>query len=109
MTQARETARHDKSSDDGLHALQRVVAQDPNVIDAWFMLGNEYYRRHQYPAAITNYKRALALKPDYDLVVINMANAYRAIGKDEDAMVGYAASWSSTRRTPRSGTRRRRS
>ena len=89
MTQARETARHDKESDEGLHALERVVAEDPRVIDAWFMLGNEYYRRRQYARAIEQFKRALDLKPDYDLVVINMANAYRALGRDEEAMVGY--------------------
>ncbi|MCU1382955.1 MAG: hypothetical protein JWL71_1652 [Acidobacteria bacterium] len=89
MTQARETARHDKESDEGLHALERVVAQDPKVIDAWFMLGNEYYRRRQFARAIEQFKRALDLKPDYDLVVINMANAYRALGRDQEAMVGY--------------------
>jgi len=89
MTQAREAARHDKDSDEGLHALQRVVDQDPKVIDAWFMMGNEYYRRHDYTRAIDRYKRALELKPDYDLVVINMANAYRALGRDQEAMVGY--------------------
>jgi len=89
MTQARETARHDKESDEGLRALQRVVDEDPKVIDAWFMMGNEYYRRHEYTRAIDRYKRALELKPDYDLVVINMANAYRALGRDEEAMVGY--------------------
>jgi arylsulfatase A-like enzyme/Tfp pilus assembly protein PilF len=89
MTQARETARHDKESDAGLHALERVVAEDPKVIDAWFMLGNEYYRRRQYARAIDQFKRALELKPDYDLVVINMANAYRAMGRDREAMVGY--------------------
>jgi tetratricopeptide (TPR) repeat protein len=89
MTQARETARHDKESDEGLHALERVVAEDPNVIDAWFMLGNEYYRRRQFTRAIEQFKRALDLKPDYDLVVINMANAYRALGRDQEAMVGY--------------------
>ena len=89
MTQARETARHDRESDEGLHALQRVVDEDPKVIDAWFMLGNEYYRRHEYSRAIDQYRRALALKPDYDLVVINMANAYRAMGRDREAMVGY--------------------
>jgi choline-sulfatase len=89
MTQARETARHDKESDEGLRALQRVVDEDPKVIDAWFMMGNEYYRRHEYTRAIERYKRALELKPDYDLVVINMANAYRALGRDEEAMVGY--------------------
>ncbi len=89
MTQARETARHDKESDEGLHALERVIEQDPKVIDAWFMLGNEYYRRHAYGRAIDQYQRALELKPDYDLVVINMANAYRALGRDQEAMVGY--------------------
>src|SRR5439155_15732217 len=89
MTQAREIARQDKDSDEGLKALQHVVDQDPKVIDAWFMMGNEYYRRHDYAHAIDRYKRALELKPDYDLVVINMANAYRALGKDQEAMVGY--------------------
>jgi choline-sulfatase len=89
MTQARETSRHDKESDEGLRALQRVVDEDPKVIDAWFMMGNEYYRRHEYTRAIDRYKRALELKPDYDLVVINMANAYRALGRDQEAMVGY--------------------
>jgi choline-sulfatase len=89
MTQARETARHDTESDEGLHALERVIAQDPKVIDAWFMLGNEYYRRHQFARAIEQFKHALELKPDYDLVVINMANAYRALGRDQEAMVGY--------------------
>lgn len=89
MTRARETARRDTTSDEGLRALERVVREDPNVIDAWFMLGNEYYRRHAYRKAIDQYRRALALKPDYDLVVINMANAYRALGRDLEAMVGY--------------------
>jgi choline-sulfatase len=89
MTQARETSRHDHASDEGLHALERVIAQDPKVIDAWFMLGNEYYRRGEFTRAIDQYTHALALKPDYDLVVINMANAYRALGRDREAMIGY--------------------
>ncbi|HEY1912950.1 MAG TPA: sulfatase-like hydrolase/transferase [Vicinamibacterales bacterium] len=89
MTQARETARHETDSDEGANALKRVLAEDPKIIDAWFMLGNEYYRKHQFELAIAQYKRALDLKPDYDLVVINMANSYRALGRDQEAMVGY--------------------
>ena len=50
---------HDKESDEGLHALERVVAEDPKVIDAWFMLGNEYHRRRQFTRAIEQFKRAL--------------------------------------------------
>ncbi len=89
MTSAREASRRDKNSDVGLRALEKVVAEDPHVIDAWFMLGNEHVKRRQYDSAIAHYRRALALKPDYDLAVINMANAYRSLGKDEEALVGY--------------------
>ena len=28
--------------------LQQVVAQDPNILDAWVMLGNEYFRQQDY-------------------------------------------------------------
>ena len=57
-----------------------------------FMLGNEYYRNRQFEQAIDSYKRALALKSDYDLVVINMAStAYRpirSIGRTNSAGCG---------------------
>jgi arylsulfatase A-like enzyme/Tfp pilus assembly protein PilF len=89
MTSAREASKRDKSSDVAIRALEKVVAEDPNVIDAWFMLGNEHVRRREHQRAIEMYRRALALKPDYDLAVINMAHAYRSLGRDEDALVGY--------------------
>jgi tetratricopeptide (TPR) repeat protein len=92
MTSAREAAKHGgtgASADTAVRALEKVVAEDPAVIDAWFMLGNEHARRRQYQRAIEMYRRALALKPDHDLAVINMANAYRSLGRDEEALVGY--------------------
>jgi arylsulfatase A-like enzyme/Tfp pilus assembly protein PilF len=89
ITHARDLSRHDKNSDEAIKSLLEVTRQDPKVIDAWFMLGNEYYRKRQFTQAIESYKQALALKSDYDLVVINMANAYRQLGKDEEALVGY--------------------
>jgi len=69
--------------------LQRVVAQDPNILDAWVMLGNEYFRQQDYREALAQYKRALALNPDYDLATINLANAYRALGDEGAAILGY--------------------
>ena len=90
MNSARETG---KAGDDGFAAavalLRRVVAADPNVIDAWFMLGNEHFKARRFSDAISYFKKALALKPDYDLALINMANSYRALGNDEAAMAGY--------------------
>lgn len=89
MTTARDIA---KGADPGAEAtamLRKVVTEDPNVIDAWFMLGNEYFKAGKFPDAIAQFSRALELKPDYDLAIINMANAYRRMGKDDAALAGY--------------------
>ena len=90
MTTARDIA---KSGDDpgaeAIAMLQRVVAEDPNVIDAWFMLGNEHFKAGRFTEAIAQFSRSLVLKPDYDLAIINMANAYRRLGQDDAALAGY--------------------
>ena len=91
MTTARDRTKD--ASDAGFKEvvalLEQVVKADPQVIDGWFSLGNVYFREQRYEQAIDHFKRALELKPDYDLALINMANAYRAMGRDEAAMAGY--------------------
>ncbi len=88
MTSAHEDTGKAESSS-AIARLQRVVAQDPNILDAWVMLGNEYFRQQNYREALAQYKRALALNPDYDLATINLANAYRALGDEGAAILGY--------------------
>jgi arylsulfatase A-like enzyme/Tfp pilus assembly protein PilF len=89
MTEAREISRDDGTFDKVVAMYKQVIAEDPNVTDAWFNLGNAYARVHRDEEAIPYFKRALELKPDYDLPVINMANAYRRLGKDDAALAGY--------------------
>lgn len=90
MSSARETGKAgDDSFEQAVGLLRRVIAGDPKVIDAWFMLGNEYFKARKFGDAITYFKKALELKPDYDLALINMANSYRALGNDDAAMAGY--------------------
>jgi arylsulfatase A-like enzyme/Tfp pilus assembly protein PilF len=89
MTEAREIARDESSFEKIASMYRKVLADDPNVIDAWFNLGNVYYRFRKYEEAIKYFQKALELKPDYDLPVINMANAYRRLGRDEAALAGY--------------------
>ncbi|MGH9385370.1 MAG: sulfatase-like hydrolase/transferase [Vicinamibacterales bacterium] len=79
----------DHPSAETLAALQRIVKDDPQIIDAWTMLGNEYFRRESFGEAVASYQQALVLKPDSDLATINLANAYRRLGQDENAMLGY--------------------
>lgn len=69
--------------------LREVIAADDKVIDAWFMLGNQYFQAGRYDEAIGYFKKTLELKPDYDLPLINLANAYRALGQIDAALAGY--------------------
>jgi choline-sulfatase len=89
MITARERLHDEHDSEGGLKALREVVAKDDAVIDAWLLMGNEHSRRREFPLALECYRRALTLKPDYDLAVFNMANVYRTLGRDNDALAEY--------------------
>jgi len=89
MTTSRDVAKEKDGGAEAIAMLRRVVTEDPNVIDGWFMLGTEYFKAGKYQEAIAQYSRALQLKPDYDLALINMANVYRRMGNDEAALAGY--------------------
>jgi choline-sulfatase len=89
ISHARDLTKQEHAFDEIIGTLRRVLAEDPKVIDAWFMLGNVHASRGKTAEAIGFFKRALALKPDDEMAVINMANAYRNLGKDEEALVGY--------------------
>jgi arylsulfatase A-like enzyme/Tfp pilus assembly protein PilF len=89
ITEARDISKDESAFPKVVALLKEIVADDPKVIDAWFMLGNVHSKAGRYEEAIDYFKRALALKPDDDMAVVNMANAYRRLGRDEDALVGY--------------------
>nr|MBA3949805.1 sulfatase-like hydrolase/transferase [Acidobacteriota bacterium] len=78
-----------ETPEDTIARFEKVLAEDPNVLDAWIMLGNEYFKRRDYRSALDKYQRALAINPDYDLATVNLAGAYRAMGDYEAAIVGY--------------------
>jgi tetratricopeptide (TPR) repeat protein len=89
MTEAQEQSQGNRVSDRALAALQKVVASDPEVIDAWVMLGTQYSRRQEFDRALASLERALALKPDYDVAAFNLANVYRLLGRNDDALRTY--------------------
>jgi len=89
MTDAREKLQDARDAAAGVEMLERVVAKDPEVVDAWVLLGNEDAAHGRYDRALARYRRALALKPDYDLALRNIANVYRDMGRPGDAVAGY--------------------
>lgn len=89
MGEARDASQEPEAFARTVALYRKVVEADPNVIDAWFSLGNAHFKEGRYTDAITYFKKALELKPDYDLAVINMAAAYRNLGDDEAALAGF--------------------
>jgi len=89
LGQARELAPTEGSFPKVTAILRRVLDADPDVIDAWFSLGNAYFKEGRHREAIEYFKRSLALKPDYDIAVMNIAAAYRRLGDDDAALAGF--------------------
>ena len=83
----------DASGENGSEAtiarLKKILSEDPDILDAWVMLGNEYSRKNDFRRALEQYQRALAINPEYDLATINLAHAYRALGEPEAALLGF--------------------
>jgi arylsulfatase A-like enzyme/Tfp pilus assembly protein PilF len=69
--------------------LNDIVHKDPEVIDAWFLLGTQNMAHGDLEKAVQYFKHTLELKPDYDLAVFNLAQTYRRMGNDEAALAGF--------------------
>lgn len=79
----------DGNSDGAIAKFKEILRLDPGIVDAQFMLGNEYFKLERYPEALEAFKKALELKPDYEFAMINLANTYRRLGKTDEAIAGF--------------------
>jgi tetratricopeptide (TPR) repeat protein len=62
-----------------------IITDDPDIIDAYFSLGNIYFKNGKYEEAIANFREVLDRKPDDTFAVINITNALRRMEKFEEA------------------------
>jgi len=69
----------------GIALIQGIIRQDPDIIDAYFALGNILYRERRFREAIDQYQIALALKPDDSFTVMNIANCYVGLKQPDQA------------------------
>lgn len=88
MNRAREEiqAEHDDAAAD---LLQQVLRGDPEVIDAYFMLGNIHLKKNEWPQAADYYRKTLEKRPDHDYAMIGLADTLVATGRVDDAVLGY--------------------
>jgi tetratricopeptide (TPR) repeat protein len=70
--------------------MRRVLARDPAIMDAHLTLGNWLMKARRADEAIDAFKHALALKPNDDIAMANLTQAYRLRHRTEDALAALA-------------------
>jgi tetratricopeptide (TPR) repeat protein len=84
LSDAREMGMQGKG-EEAKKLIQEIINEDPDVIDAYFAMGNIYFKEENYEEAIRYFRESLNRKPDDSLSIINIANAYRRWGKMGEA------------------------
>lgn len=75
--------------DEGIAKVRKVLASDPEVIEAHTMLGNMHVKAGRLREAITAYQQALAVDPEHEGAAWSLALAYRQAGKLDEARAGF--------------------
>jgi tetratricopeptide (TPR) repeat protein len=69
--------------------IKDVLAKDPSVLEARYILGNIYSKQKKYDEAIEEFRKALEVDPDYYSAIFGMATAYKKAGMFDEAIVGF--------------------
>jgi arylsulfatase A-like enzyme/tetratricopeptide (TPR) repeat protein len=74
---------------DGLAKVRQVLAADPEVIEAYTMLGNMHTKAGRREEAIDAYRQALAVDAEHEGAAWSLALAYKNAGRLADAQSGF--------------------
>jgi len=86
MNAAKRLAQEEDKVEDAVAKMREVIRGDPKIMDAHLTLGNWLARLRRPEEATAAFKEALALKPDDDIALGNLAGVLTARGKTKDAL-----------------------
>ena len=75
----------EKRWEDAVSGLSRLVEEEPELADAWSLMGNAYLALRRHQEALDAFRHALALKPDNNFLMLNILKTLAAMGKTEVA------------------------
>jgi TonB family protein len=73
------------------NTFKRVSDRDRNNVEAFYYLGNSYFRMYRNQDAVKAYKRVIELKPDHFLAYNNLGTSYHGLGNFKQAINSYEA------------------
>jgi tetratricopeptide (TPR) repeat protein len=71
--------------DEAIAIIQRIVAADPDITDAYFSMGNICFQNQRFAEAAGYFRQVLERKPDDTFAAINAALSYEGQGKLDEA------------------------
>jgi arylsulfatase A-like enzyme/Flp pilus assembly protein TadD len=86
MNAAKRAGQEERTSE-AIAKMSAVIREDPGIMDAHLTIGNWLARAGRVDEAIAAYKEALALKPDDETAMVNLANIYRQRGRTDDELL----------------------
>jgi choline-sulfatase len=75
--------------DEGIRKVRQALAVDPEIVEAYLMLGTMNAKAKRQDESIAAYQKAAALDPDNDSAVFSLALAYKTAGRLDAAEAGF--------------------
>jgi cytochrome c-type biogenesis protein CcmH/NrfG len=69
--------------------LEKMLAQDPNNVQACVQLGNDYFDAGQYQKAVDLYQKALKLDPRNADAITDMGTAFRKLHQPNESVAAF--------------------
>ncbi|MGH9460809.1 MAG: sulfatase-like hydrolase/transferase, partial [Vicinamibacteria bacterium] len=75
--------------DEALTKIQKVLGDDPDILEAYSILGNLYVKKEEREKALEAYQDALAREPEFKPALFGLASVYEEMGRLDDAAAGF--------------------
>lgn len=75
--------------DEAIGAVKQALAKDPEIVEAYMLLGNFYKKVKRPEDAIAAYRDALARDSEHHNALFSLAVAYKDEGRFDEARVGF--------------------
>ncbi len=84
LSEARELGLGNKF-EAAVRMVEKIIQDDPDVLDAYFTLGNLYFKEKNFKKALEYFFQVLSRQPDDTFTVNNIANSYIMMDELEEA------------------------